>query len=197
MTTVFSIDPAPLPKLSPDRLRRAVSRGINYGTKRARAETARTIAAQVAFPRGYLANRPGRLWVSRRASQGDLTGAVSARRRPTMLSRFMVSRPRYKVPARVMVAPGRTRTMPGTFLMKLRGGNVGLVLRTRRGRMVRNKRESARELWPGSNLYLLYGPSVQQAFLTDRETGVAVDKAPRIAEDTAKEIIRQLQRGLV
>jgi hypothetical protein len=83
--------------------------------------------------------------------------------------------------------------MPSAFLMRLRAGagtadnyNIGLAIRLAPGERIRNKRVMTQV---GHNLYLLYGPSVDQVFRT-----VADDNAPEIATMVRDEFYRQFAR---
>lgn len=155
------------------------------------------IYKQIEFPAGYV--NTDRLYVSKKATNADLEARVTARMRPTSLARFAPG----QTPAgtrgkgvRVSVQPGSSRTMKSAFLVRLRAGatlndenfNIGLAVRLKPGERIFNKRaQSGVQL--GHNLYLLYGPSVDQVF---RE--VAEDQSPEILSEVETEFLRQFAR---
>lgn len=152
---------------------------------------------QVAFPTGYV--NADRL-VVRKAYNENLEAVITARQRPTSLARFVSGSTAISGKARqgvsVMVHPGSRRSMPSAFLMRLRAGatvsdtnfNLGLAIRLKPGERIRNKtKQSTVQL--GHNLYLLYGPSLDQVFRT-----VADEAAPEIASMVGDEFFRQYTR---
>jgi hypothetical protein len=140
--------------------------------------------AQIAFPKGYLNDQ--RFSASKRATSADLEAIVTARGRPTSLARFLVGAPvpgKRQTGVTVRVKPGESRVMKSAFVVTLKAGNllnaengnVGIVLRTKDGQGVHSKKEQARPF--GKNLYLLYGPSVEQVFrdVSDKVTQPVLD----------------------
>lgn len=170
-------------QLAPERAKTAARIALNDtatgpGMKLFQAE----IARQVNFPPGYVTPQSQRLYVSRKAYNDDLEVRLAARARPTSLARFASAAPiqvkggpRVKQSPFVKVKPGGGAVMKGAFLIRLRSGgadedgnttlgNVGLAIRIKAGQHIRNKRvQSSVQL--GHNLYLLYGPSVDQILL--------------------------------
>lgn len=160
----------------PEAINIAAVRALNKTSLRARAEAGRGIRRQLALPARYVSGQDSRLRVTKKATGGDLETIVGAEQRATSLARFAGGRQR-KRGVRVTVKPGVARYLKSAFLMPLRRGaagtgNVGLAVRTDgtkpsgayKPKQLRN------------NLWLLYGPSVDQAFATVRED---------IADDTA------------
>ena len=175
----------------------AARRAVNRTTDRARTRAARAIREQVNFPASYLAPSGGRLTVSKYAEGDDLEGRVRGQERPTSLARFIVGSPSRKAGVTVQVAPGRARRLKRAFLIKLPQGrssitdtrfNLGLAVRLKPGETMRNK---TRSLKLENNLYLLYGPSVQQAFINAQGKGVALDISDELASFMEKEFLRQ------
>lgn len=148
----------------PENIRLAAQRAVNKTTQRAVPLSAREMERQVMFPRGYLSGQGNRLSVTKKASGNDLEGRVTGRDRPTSLARFIRggARPGDRG-VTVEVKPGVARFMPSAFVMKLRNQNLGLAVRTRNGRP---PSMGAKQIGP--NLYLLYGPSVDQVFVDVR-----------------------------
>lgn len=161
-------------QLPPD-LKKWASQAINRTATHYRAEASRQIREQIAFTASYLSQDKGRLAVTETAQPSDLEAVVTGRQRPTSLARFATrdtpESSRKKGGVEVKVKPGRHTFMSGAFLMRLQAGkqltetkhNLGLAIRLKNGERVRNKRITARRI-KGSNLYLLYGPSVDQVF---------------------------------
>jgi hypothetical protein len=170
----------------------AARRAVNTTLDRTRTAGARKILAGVAFPASYLNPSEGRLSVTRYAAGPNLEGKIGARVEATSLARFIVSnstgsRARRGAKAtagsvQVMVKPGHIKTVAGGFVIGLRHGNRGLA--------VRSNGPPPRAWKPkpiGHGLWLLYGPSVAQAF-----GEVRMDIAPEAAEFMENEFTRQM-----
>ena len=92
----------------------------------------------------------------------------------------------------VEVKPGEARFLKGAFLVRLRAGaaktdtkfNLGVAIRLKSGQRPRNSR-AAVEL--ARNVWLLYGPSVNQVFQT-----VRADVAPETRDFLINEFMRLL-----
>lgn len=95
----------------------------------------------------------------------------------------------------VQVHPGRIKQMPRAYIIPLRAGNqfglnTGLAIRLRPGETVRNIREyTPVEIYP--DVYILYGPSVDQVF-----RGVTADITPEVNSALDAEFNRQFLRLL-
>jgi hypothetical protein len=186
-------------KLFPQRASKAMSLSINDTARRVLVQQGKAqLTEEVAFPSGYLNN--DRLGVTEFASPTALRAVVKGRDRPTSLARFAtasgVPRPGGGgwVPVQsLMVRPGRRRQTNRTFLVPLRrgdvaSGNVGLAIRLRPGETLQGvDRFSPIQLFP--NVYLLYGPSVDQAF-----QGVVADLTPKVVDNWSEEFYRQFER---
>lgn len=174
----------------PDEVLLAAVRAINETTERARAQSAREIRRQVNLPQSYLTGQNARLRIKQRANRTRLEGIVEGRHRPTSLARFASGTPGTQGGVMVQVKPGFARFMRKAFLIRLRAGsgitdtkfNLGLAIRLRPGERVRNKKEM---VGIGANLYLLYGPSVDQIFRT-----VAEDISGNTADFLESEFLR-------
>lgn len=159
----------------------AARRAVNKTVQRTRAASAREIRRQVNLPARYVSGQNGRLRITKLATGNDLEGKIAGRERPTSLARFLVGNGRSHGGANVQVKPGTVRRIPRAFPIKLRAGaadidtkfNLGLAIRLRPGETIRNKRQFVKL---ASNLYLLYGPSVNQVFAS-----VANEEAPDAA----------------
>lgn len=179
-------------------IRLAAARAINKVTRDGRVEIARDILDNVNFPAAYVGPNQKRLYVSRQATTADLEGRITARARATSLARFVQGTPRMGEGLRVEVKPGRSRYMKRAFLIKLPAGtasvdtkfNMGLAIRLRPGETLQNKLTARRMQ---KNLYLLYGPSVDQVFRANDGSGVATDKAPSLATKLEREFLRLLE----
>jgi hypothetical protein len=185
-------------KLFPQRASKAMSLSINDTARRVLVQQGKAqLTEEVAFPSGYLKDRLG---VTEFASPTALRAVVKGRDRPTSLARFAtasgVPRPGRGgwVPVQsIMVRPGRRKQTNRTFLVSLRRGdvatgNVGLAIKLRPGETLQGvDRFSPFQLFP--NVYLLYGPSVDQAF-----QGVVADLAPKVVDNWSEEFYRQFER---
>lgn len=175
-----------LDESSEKRLSQAINKAIEFG----RAEAAREIKSQVAFPARYLtSSQNGRLVVRKRASPKNLEAVITGRQRPTSLARFA----RGKNPVKVTVKPGRTQSLDRAFIVGnlLAGqsgarGNVGLAIRTN-GSKPSNAYKPAKL---SKNVWLLYGPSVDQVFKTVRE-----DIEQRVIDKATSEYDRLVALG--
>lgn len=147
----------------PEQIIRRAQQAINRTADRSRTAADREIRKELNFPASYLRDR---LSVSKRAGAGSLEAVISGRDRPTSLARFVTNRSARpgKAGLNVRVAAGVTKAMPQAFLMNLRNNNLGLAVRLKPGASLRNSRGAKRFSGKDSTLYLLYGPSVDQAF---------------------------------
>ncbi|ALA45449.1 hypothetical protein ADP64_000021 [Achromobacter phage phiAxp-2] len=173
--------------------RQAVNRTIDW----ARTRSAEEIMRQVNFGKEYLTGRDGRLQVRKKARGDDLEAVLVGRQRATSLARFTDTRDpgvtRREGGVRVEVKPGSEKFMKRAFLMRLRAGsqltdtkyNLGLAIRLRPGEKLANK---TRIQQINTNLFLLYGPSVDQVFRT-----VAPEIAPRVESYLETEFLRLLE----
>lgn len=162
----------------PETVDRASAFAINEAVTFGQAESSRRIREQVAFSASYIGNatNPGaRLRVAKKAQVGDLEGIVAGRMRPTSLAQFEQGAKLGKGGfVRVKVsATGGSKKIPGAFPIKLRRGNgvydaensnEGIAVRlTKEGKLPGGLKKKDMVNVSG-NLYLLYGPSVDQVF---------------------------------
>lgn len=181
-----------------EKAKRSASQAINKMTRDYRKVAAELIMQEVKFPTGYLSPSSDRLRVGRRASPMSLEGSIIARTRPTSLARFVTGGGARGSSLTVEVKRGNPTTLKRAFLIPLRSGsgietkqNMGLAIRLKPGESIRNKR-NFRKL--DKNLYLLYGPSVDQIFLqAGGDRGVAADIAPDILRDLQNEWVRLME----
>lgn len=183
---------------APDIAAAAARMAINDVAKGSGMKLLRTaITAQVDFPAGYVNN--DRLFVSQPATNSKLEARITARSRPTSLARFAVeqSPSLRKGGVHIQVKPGGgSKLLKGAFLVRLKAGasltednyNLGLAIRLKPGERIFNKREMS-SVQLGHNLYILYGPSVDQVF---RE--VASDESEPILDLIESEFYRQFVR---
>jgi hypothetical protein len=185
----------------PEVAQKAALLAINQVTQRDAMKMAQdAIYDDVAFPKGYLSG--DRLYVSKKATGGDLEAIIVARKRATSLARFAQGQPvgnQMKNGVRVQVKRGSSVHLRRAWLVKLNTGaskdednyNIGLALRVNPGESIQGK-YSAHSSWlvPGV-IALLYGPSVDQIF---RE--VASDISPAVGQKLADEFFRQFDRLL-
>ncbi len=187
-------DTRPLESL-PASVLLAAQRAVNRTAERTSTAARRAIREQINLPAQYLTGTDSsgrqRLGITKKASGADLEAVITGRQRPTSLARFISGAP---APGRagvtVQVAPGFARFMRRAFVIRLPAGsgsvetknNLGLAIRLRPDEVIHNKRVMRQV---EGNLYLLYGPSVDQVFNTVRE-----DVAPGAEAFLADEFIR-------
>lgn len=150
----------------------AARQAVNRTVDRARTRSAEEIRRQVNFPAGYLSGDDSRLKVTQRATNSRLEAVISGRRRPTSLARFVVNSSR-AAGTSVSVHPGSVKRMQRAFLMKLRRGKLDISQGHNVGLAIRTDGEAPKRAYKpikiSEELYLLYGPSVDQVFRTVRE----------------------------
>lgn len=177
----------------PEQVQRFARMAINTTTRKARTLASRGIREQVAFTATYLSDKNGRLSITQQATDDNLEARIRGRFRPTSLARFG-SGTVGKAGVRVRVSPGSSKIMGRAFFMRLRAGNaaietksnLGLAIRLKPGERIENKQ---RMLQVAGNLYLLFGPSVDQVFAT-----VADNIAPDTADFLETEFLRLTER---
>lgn len=169
----------------PEHIRKAAMRAVNKTADRARTASAREMRNQVNFPARYLSSE-GRLQVSKRAKANDLEARVTGRQAPTSLARFVQGNPVRGKGVRVQVKPGAARFIKRGFLMKLRNNNLGLAIRTDGGA----PKGAYKPKKINDNLWLVYGPSIDQVFRT-----VAEDVSEPMADYLEAEFSRLLKLG--
>ena len=161
---------------APEAATNAVRDAINDGIKFAFAEASRRIRAQVNLPQDYIGSvaQGNRLKVSMYATAEQLWASLSATKRAVSLARYANDRSLGRRPdgITVTVKPGHPETLPGAFLLPLKKGpaltedtyNVGLAIRLKPGQRPGSKHTMKPYGRGDPNLYLLYGPSVDQVF---------------------------------
>lgn len=156
----------------------------------------KAISSQVGFPPGYL-NDAEKFGQTGFASPTRLETKISARQRATSLARFVQGGDVGTVGARVSVKAGRSISLKKAFLVRLRSGtsldddnfNLGLAVRIKPGQTIRNKTDTSRMVHLAKNVFLLYGPSVDQVFRSVAET-----ETPKVLDDMENEFFRQFAR---
>ena len=183
----------------PEAARKSARLAINQVARRSLPDLRRAMKEDVDFPAGYLES-PDRFGTGAPATDDNLETSIVARFRPTSLARFAEgsmegARRTGYVNVKVNRGGGAVR-MQGAFFVKLRRGgdtsdgfNLGLAIRLKPGERLRGRKKGAAGVQLAPDLYLLYGPSVDQVF---RETSVA--ESPRIADNLLKEFTRQYVR---
>lgn len=159
----------------------------------------KAIEAEVDFPPGYITT--DRLGVRTRATRDRLSVMISGRQRATSLARFARAGQTVQSTRRKGVDVKVSRDGAGghlgrAWLVRLKRGasrdndffNLGLAIRLEPGERLRNKRE-VRAVQLDSNVYLLYGPSVDQVF-----RDVMVSDTPVVLDKVRDEFFRQFFR---
>jgi hypothetical protein len=173
------------------RIAENASKAINRTVERSKAAASRRMRQQVAFKAGYL-SRQDRLGITKKASRNDLEAVITGRHRPTSLAQFARgarATGRRRSGVTVEVQPGLVRRLDKAFFIKLRAGNtdagpgnLGLAIRLPEGKIPDRAYKPTRI---GKNLWLLYGPSIDQVF-----DDVANDISPEAADFLEAEFAR-------
>lgn len=178
---------------APDVARQAAALSMNDITGgKGLTRYKKSIKGQVAFPSGYLeeADKFGQTGF---ATPGHLETRISARQRPTSLARF-ASGAVGGEGATVRVKPGRSVRLKRAFMVRLLAGtselgNLGLAVRIKPGQTIRGKKDTSNMVRLAKNVFLLYGPSVDQVFRSVAETDT-----PAVLTDMGNEFFRQFAR---
>lgn len=178
------------------KIETALLRSINKTADRARTSASQDIREQVAFPASYLTPSAKRLFVSTKATKvSPFEAVISGRDRPTSLARFTNQKPlgggqRHRGgQVAVTVKPGVRRYIKRAFLITLNNSNVGLAVRTDGGPP--NNAYAPKEI--GKNLWLLYGPSVDQVLsAASNGGGIYEEIVPETLDFLNDEFNRQL-----
>lgn len=168
----------------PEDILRNARNAINKAADRARTSSDRDIRSELNFPATYLRSR---LTVRKRASGANLEAIISGRDRPTSLARFVTNRNAKpgKAGVNVRVSSSTTKRMNSAFILQLKNGNTGLAIRLKPGASLHGSRGAKRFSSKDGNLYILYGPSVDQAF-----RAVIPDQEEKTAEYLEREFLR-------
>lgn len=176
-----------------DKIKSRAAMAINATARKFRTESSREMRKQVAFQARYLDSKAnGKLRVRQQASAHRLEAAIEGRFDPTSLTQFVVGNKAHGRRApKLRVSPGSRTVIPNSFIMNLASGNQGLAIRLKKGETIRNKRKMVSFSKKDSNLYLLYGPSVDQVFRS-----VADDVSPDAALYLEREFLRLTENFL-
>lgn len=164
-----------------------IVRAVNAAVDRAKTRVDRDIRDNLNFSKSYLATR---LTVVKRATRGSPEAVIRGSDRPTSLASrtFLKSRPNKRHGPIVEVTPGDSKEIAKGFLIQLSSNFEGLAVRLKPGETLRNKKHLKRL---NGNLYLLFGPSVNQAFRM-----VAEDRVDEIADYLENEFNRLMDVDL-
>ena len=171
---------------APERAKKAASLALNQTADRKVVPASRDlIMEQINFPAGYLNGE--RLYVKERANPNHLEATVAGRDRPTSLLRFASLGPNRTILG-VTVGRRASRPVRRGFVIGLRSGNAGFAVRLKAGETLHGSR-GAKQIGGDGRLWLLYGPSVNQAFLS-----VADELTPKFLDELSVEFLRQFAR---
>lgn len=181
----------------PDATLEAAVFAINDTVRDTVPEIRREMRKEVSFPSGYLEGGD-RLYIKRKANKNTLEAVITGRDRPTSLARFAPAgaTPENSRGREIMlrVKPGAVAKTRRAWLVNLRNGNMGLAIRLKPGESLKNTSGAvllagSSHKRPDANVYLLYGPSVDQVL-----RGVADDLTPEILNKMASNFTRQFGR---
>lgn len=192
----------------PQLASKAATLAINDVTRDTYAKARKQIISDVNLPASYVDGSDGRaprFRIAKFSKETDLSAVIVGRQRATSLARFDPRQlyvpakkgGRKKAGVSVKVKNQRKK-IPQAFLINLKSGksadgNVGLAIRLPAGERIRNKYIQARPLGGGGrrtdDVYLLYGPSVQQMF-----GRIAAQMTPDVSRRLNAEFRRQFAR---
>lgn len=185
----------------PKEASKAAKLSINDTLDRGRTMAKQKIMSQVNLSASYLDGKSseGRRLDTRKVVRlgEEMSGSIIGRRRPISLYRFDAeqlytsAKNGGKKQAGVSVRVDRTtKRIPKAFIMNLKGGNRGVAIRLPKGKTPRRK-WNGQPLYKNNtqNVYLLYGPSVNQVF-----DDVAEEIKPELSTYLGREFQRQLAR---
>lgn len=180
-------------ELAPERSKKAAALALNQiAGHQGLTLLRRATQDEINFPAGYV--NAERLYLSRRATDSSLEVRIAGRDQATSLARFAAAGTaiRGKDGVKVSVHRGKTANLKKSFLTRLNSGNIGLAVRVPYGQILAHTTgaveiKSART--GTSQLYLLYGPSIDQVF---RE--VSEEKVGTVLEMISSEFVRQFNR---
>jgi len=188
------------PEVSARAARDTVNKTAAFGY----ADSSRFMREQINFDQNYIGSfvNGNRLIATQKATTAKPVAVIEARQRPVSLARYAASRDVFgKAGVRVKVrgARGGAKMLKSGFLVKLRKGkariedgyNIGLVVRMPKGVPLANKYKFAGKPYSDTDpdLYLLYGPSVDQVFKSVRD-----QVAPRALDYMTREFLRNFER---
>ena len=163
---------------------RAMTKALNKTGPHTRTQMDRAIREQVAFPASYLRPSTKRLFVAKKATKSKLETVIEGRGRPTSLARFikggaaaMKNRKKKPEEIQVQVKPGSIHGIKRAWVVSLPGapdsGNFGLAVRTPNGQRPKGA-YAPKKL--DNNVWLLYGPSVDQVLYSVRNRGGVIEE---------------------
>jgi len=193
----------------PDIAMQAGRFALNKTAVAARKMSADEILRQINFGASYLSGEDNQRLKVQKSVNENLRAEITARKRPTSLARFATDKNtgrrgsnnpvRINVKGRIKTGISVTgadrATTPGFLINLKRGdlesGNIGLVVRLKEGERIRGTGYQAKPFGKHRNLYLVYGPSVDQVF---GEVRLGIVKSGRIPTMMASEFSRQFKR---
>lgn len=163
---------------------RAMSKALNKAGPHTRTMMDRAIRDQVAYPASYLRPSTKRLFVAKKANKSKLETVIEGRGRPTSLARFvkggaasMKNRKTKPEQINVEVKPGSIGGIKRAWIVNLPGApdsnNLGLAVRTKPGQKPKGAYAPKRL---DNNVWLLYGPSVDQVLYSVRNRGGVISQ---------------------
>lgn len=190
----------------PKVARKAGKLAINDTIRRGRRLFKREILSQVNLSPSYL--NSARL-TEVFATEDNLSGAIVGRRRPTSLARFDAkplyapnkTRPGRKRAGVSVKVKGKRQTISRAFLVQLKAGNKdgvnqGLAIRLPKGQKP-DRRYRGKPLYKNqdSNVWLLYGPSINQVMTSEKDgKSMVQEKRPELTSYLNREFRRQFGR---
>ncbi len=175
-------------------INKTASQAINFSAKKGKSLSIKEIQRQVNFPSNYFSGDKSRVRIKGFASVNSLEATIAGRARATSLARFATQLPNNKGVI-IQVKPGKSKVIKSAFLINLKSGSGSVDTKNNLGLAVRTKGEKPSKAYKpvklAPNLYLLYGPSVNQVF--GNEKGVANKISPEVLSALENEFLRLLE----
>ena len=172
---------------APAEIRKALSAALNSTAKKTRTKATKLIREQINLSPSEV--RRG-LVIGDTASGRSLQATVNAYRTAKSLGTFVVNDRGRGQGVNVSVSPGNVSSMPKAFRITVRGHKI---LVTRSSNIAGNKK-SLKSLFGG--LYVLYAPTIDQAFISATDNGVAEDLEGWIKDKMGDEFVRLIDEGI-
>lgn len=167
----------------PEVAAKAQTLAANDTIRWAKTRSTEAIQGELNVPKAALAGK--RFDITQYATPNRPEAVLSAEFSPLNLARFSTVKPGQGVKPRIQVTPGgAVPDLSHSFYIPGPSGGFGLAVRTK-GAMTNSRK--ARQI--GKNLYILFGPSVDQAFRTSMPTLV-----PQVMDQFESNFYRQFAR---
>ena len=181
-----------------EKSKRAMRIAINKTAVEGRTASAKYVRAQLNLPASYVAPSNNRLYVEQKATNSNPEAVITARKRGVSLARFATNTQPGKHDTVIQVKPGAAVYIRDIHIVKLKAGNNDMDTAHNKGLGIFTKggKKPAKAYKPvqmKNGMWLLYGPSVAQALLGLRDTGIWLKMDDELQNKMEKEYYRQME----